>query len=224
MSRPMAAWPAHRRRPAAVAHGVPVLHRPIRPTCSQAESDLATAGAQFCAADANEQRQHALYQTDGAALKDWQQAADRPAATAALGAGVGAQPPAHSGQERCSGILALERSGKTAASAGSSRWAICALVWLVANVREADAPKVHLGDRISDAVRVPAYPDQASNPGWVISASLIDPSTHRLAGGRRWCPNRRRHAEAPTCSANFDHSRAAPARQAPAVPPRSHRL
>src|ERR1700722_18347161 len=51
----------------------------------QAESDLVTAGAQYRAAAANESRQHQLYDAQGAALKDWQQAqVDLASASAAL--------------------------------------------------------------------------------------------------------------------------------------------
>src|ERR1700680_1718403 len=40
----------------------------------QAQSDLITARAQFNLAETNEKRQHELYDAQGAALKDWQQA------------------------------------------------------------------------------------------------------------------------------------------------------
>ena len=51
----------------------------------QAENDLATAAAQLRAARAAEQRQHKLFEADGAALKDWQQSqTDLTAAAASL--------------------------------------------------------------------------------------------------------------------------------------------
>jgi cobalt-zinc-cadmium efflux system membrane fusion protein len=51
-------------------------------------------------------------------------------------------------------------------------------VWLVANVREMDAPTVHLGDDVE--VRVPAYPDRVFKAKVVFVAPSIDPTTHRL--------------------------------------------
>ncbi len=51
-------------------------------------------------------------------------------------------------------------------------------VWLVANVRESDAPFVHVGDPVE--VRVPAYPDRVFKATLVYVASSIDPTTHRL--------------------------------------------
>jgi cobalt-zinc-cadmium efflux system membrane fusion protein len=52
-------------------------------------------------------------------------------------------------------------------------------VWLVANVREADASLVHVGTEAE--VRVPAYPDRtfAARVSWV--AASLDTTTHRLS-------------------------------------------
>lgn len=52
-------------------------------------------------------------------------------------------------------------------------------VWLVANVREADASRVHIGDPVE--VRVLAYPDRIFNAKVVYVAPSIDPNTHRLS-------------------------------------------
>jgi cobalt-zinc-cadmium efflux system membrane fusion protein len=51
-------------------------------------------------------------------------------------------------------------------------------VWLVANVREADAALVHRGTSVE--VRVPAYPDRvfAARISWI--AAALDANTHRL--------------------------------------------
>lgn len=49
----------------------------------QAESDFVTARAQFNLAQTTEKRQHELYKTQGAALKDWQQSQTDLATTAA---------------------------------------------------------------------------------------------------------------------------------------------
>jgi len=54
-------------------------------------------------------------------------------------------------------------------------------VWLAANLREEDAPKVHLGDDIE--MKVAAYPGQVFKSKLGYMASLIDPTTHRLVVG-----------------------------------------
>jgi cobalt-zinc-cadmium efflux system membrane fusion protein len=89
-----------------------------------------------------------------------------------------------------------------------------ASVFLVANVREADAGRVHVGDKVE--VRVLAYPGRifAARLAWV--AAAIDPNTHRLPvratvanpGG----------ALKPMMFATFAIVTGAP-RPAPAVPP-----
>jgi membrane fusion protein, heavy metal efflux system len=51
-------------------------------------------------------------------------------------------------------------------------------VWLLANVREADAPLIHIGDAVQ--VRVPAYPNRVFDGHLSYVAPSIDPNTHRL--------------------------------------------
>ena len=51
-------------------------------------------------------------------------------------------------------------------------------VWLVANVREMDAPQIHIGDRVE--VRVLAFPDKVFSARVTYVAAGIDPVTHRL--------------------------------------------
>ncbi len=51
-------------------------------------------------------------------------------------------------------------------------------IWLVANARETDAPRFHLGDAAE--VRVPAYPARVFDARVSYVAPIIDPSTHRL--------------------------------------------
>lgn len=53
-----------------------------------------------------------------------------------------------------------------------------ATVWLIANVREADAGLVHVGDPVQ--VRVLAYPDRMFEARIVYVASAVDPNTRRL--------------------------------------------
>jgi membrane fusion protein, heavy metal efflux system len=51
-------------------------------------------------------------------------------------------------------------------------------VWLIANVRESDAPKMHLGDAIE--VRVLAYPGRVFKAKLTYVAPSVDPATRRL--------------------------------------------
>jgi membrane fusion protein, heavy metal efflux system len=176
-----------------------------------AESDLSTARAQYLQARKNEQRQHALYQTDGAALKDWQQA-QTDLATAA--ASVASAKNRLRMLGKSDGEIAnFERA--QSASGGDAIFSVGsgARVWLVANVREEDAPKVHLGDDIE--VRVPAYPGRVFKSRLGYMASLIDPNTHRLVVGAL-VPNPDGMLRA-NMSANVT-IKGGPANAAPAIP------
>jgi cobalt-zinc-cadmium efflux system membrane fusion protein len=51
-------------------------------------------------------------------------------------------------------------------------------VWLVANVRESDAPKMHVGDAVE--LRVLAYPGRVFKARITFVASSLDPATRRL--------------------------------------------
>jgi cobalt-zinc-cadmium efflux system membrane fusion protein len=159
---------------AAIANGMPVLAGQSSDTI-QAESDLVTASAQLRAATENEKRQHDLYESEGAALKDWQQAqVDLASAAAALSSArnrlrmLGKSDTAIAGLE-----TSAPRGGAAAFSVGE-----LSTVWLVANVREIDAGLVHLGDAAE--VRLPACPGQVFNAVIDYAASVIDPVTHRL--------------------------------------------
>jgi membrane fusion protein, heavy metal efflux system len=159
---------------ASVGRGMPVLQGQSADMI-QAEGDLATARAQLVAARANEQRQHALYQADGAALKDWQQAqVDATTAASALSAARNKLRLLGKDEQ---GILALERRGDGSASRiftiGDS-----SLVWLVANVREADAPHIHIGDRTF--VTIPSLDGRNLSATINYIGSTVDPATHRL--------------------------------------------
>jgi cobalt-zinc-cadmium efflux system membrane fusion protein len=52
------------------------------------------------------------------------------------------------------------------------------VVWLVANARETDAPKIHVNDPVD--VTVLAYPGRTFNARITYVAASIDPNTHRL--------------------------------------------
>ena len=51
-------------------------------------------------------------------------------------------------------------------------------VWLIANVREGDAPSMHVGDAVE--VKVLAWPNKTFKAHLTYVAAMIDPNTHRL--------------------------------------------
>jgi cobalt-zinc-cadmium efflux system membrane fusion protein len=133
----------------------------------QAENDLSAAQMQYRNASAAEDRQHKLYLGDGAALKDWQQSqADLATAAAAL----------------ASAKSRLRLQGKSGnAAAGAFTVGDNSTVWLIANVREADAGLVHPGDALSASFA--AYPERPLFGRVSFVSSVIDPATHRLVVG-----------------------------------------
>jgi cobalt-zinc-cadmium efflux system membrane fusion protein len=180
-----------------------------------AVSNLKTAKAQLALAQNVEKRQHELYQANGGALKDWQQAqADLTAAQnnlraneaalaavrnrlrilgksdaelAALEAAPGDRMDASAlVRAPVDGIVTQRQVGlgqniqSVSAGASGSVFTIgdLSMVWMVANVREADAPRMRLGLPVE--VSVPAYPDRifAATVSWI--AAGIDPNTRRL--------------------------------------------
>ena len=160
-----------------IAHGLPLLSGQSSDVL-QAESDLVTAKAQFHAAQASEKRQHALYNTDGAALKDWQQAqVDLMTAAASL---ASARNRLRVFGKSEAEIAAFEKRGPAdpnmVFSVGDS-----STVWLIANVREADAGLIHLGDPVD--VHVPAFAGESFRAAITYVAPVIDPATHRLVVG-----------------------------------------
>ena len=88
-----------------------------------------------------------------------------------------------------------------------------ATVWLVANVREVDAPLVRVGQPVT--VRVDAYPQRVFQARLVWVAPSIDPATHRLPV--RAEIDNRDGALKPMMFATFT-IQTGPARTAPAVP------
>lgn len=169
----------------------------------QAQNDLATAVAQLKLARINETRKHALYQAKGGSLQDWQQAqADLTAAETALhsvrnrlkilgksDAEIDALEAAH-GIDAVAALAApiagvvVERQVGPGqylqAGSGTPVFTIAdpSSVWLLANVREADAGSVHLGQLME--VHVPAYPKRTYVGRVTYVAALVDPVTHRL--------------------------------------------
>jgi|GEM_PF-3218655 len=160
-----------------IAHGLPVLSGQSSDVL-QAESDLVTASAQFRATNANERRQHELFESDGAAQKDWQQAqVDLAAASASLASARS--------RLRILGKTDAEIDAMTGSGQDSAVFSVGdpSTVWLVANVREADVGLVHLGDEAD--VHVPAYPREVFHASIAYISSVIDPNTHRLVIGAK---------------------------------------
>jgi cobalt-zinc-cadmium efflux system membrane fusion protein len=178
-----------------------------------AKSTLNSTEAQLGLAQANENRQHELYGSEGAALRDWQQS--KVELATAEGNFHNAQTALDAVRNRLSilgrsddEITAFESASVTArpspeavvrapiagtviqrqvglgqyiqAAAANPVYLIGNLstAWLVANVRETDAPRIHLGDVVE--VHVLAYPDKVFKATISYVASSIDPLTHRL--------------------------------------------
>lgn len=173
----------------------------------QAQSDLVTAKAQYDLAAANEKRQHDLYDAQGAALKDWQQAqVDLATAQGSLaavrnrlrilgktdeeidaleqGPKMPAMNPESAVMAPISGTIVQRKVGLgqyIQAGASDPVFSIGDLstVWLIANVRETDAPLMHAGDPVE--VHVLAYPNRVFDAKISYVAPSIDASTHRLS-------------------------------------------
>jgi membrane fusion protein, heavy metal efflux system len=169
----------------------------------QAQNDLSTAAAQLKIARINETRKHALYDAKGGSLQDWQQAqADLTAAETVHNA---ARNRLQILGKSAAEIDALEASRSMIAAAviaapiagvvvdrqvgpgqylqagsGTPVFTIAdpSSVWLLANVREADAGLVHL--RQAMEVHVLAYPKRAFKARVTYVAAVVDPVTHRL--------------------------------------------
>ena len=178
---------------------------------AQTASDIATAAGQAMAAraavrqtEAAEARQHDLYQHQGAALKDWQQAevdlanarAAQQSADAALnaarahGAAIGGVAAKGEAIVRApiSGVV-TQRSigvGQNIGSLAGSNQPTQAMtisnlskLWVVGFVREEDAPRVHRGMDVD--LTLGALPDHPIHARLDYVAPTIDPNTHRLA-------------------------------------------
>ena len=151
-------------------------------------------------------RQHELYLAKAGALKDWLQAqADATAARNALDAARNRLRILGTSDAEIAAIEAgADRTGKAAetlvrapiagtvtqrqvglgqyltAGAATPVYTIGDLssVWLVANVRESDAPRVHVGQAVE--VRALALPERSFHARIAWVAPALDPTTHRL--------------------------------------------
>jgi cobalt-zinc-cadmium efflux system membrane fusion protein len=183
----------------------------------QAQNDLVTAVAgvaksasQIILLQAAEQRAHQLYNIQGGALKDWQQAQadlagaqnDQRAAQIALAAAqaklrilgqsdetiakitaTGHTNPDLAVPAPISGYVLQRKLGPgqyVSQGATDPVFVIGDLssVWLIANVREGDAPFVKVGQPAE--VRVTAFPDRAFTAVISYVAASVDSNTHRL--------------------------------------------
>lgn len=172
----------------------------------QAQNDLVTARAQFNLAQTNEKRQHELYESRGAALKDWQQSqVDLATASAMLAAvrnrlrivgktdaEIDAMERAPVGRQTSPDVVVSAPIDGTViqrqvgvgqyiqAAASTPVYSISNLstVWLIANVREDDAPFVRVGDAVN--VSLHAFPGRIFKAKISYVAPMIDPATHRL--------------------------------------------
>jgi cobalt-zinc-cadmium efflux system membrane fusion protein len=170
---------------------------------TQAQNDLATSATQLKIARINESRKHALFDAKGGSLQDWQQAqADLTAAENAIGVArnrlqifgksdreIAALESAHG--MLANAILAAPIAGVVVdrqigvgqyLQAGSDTPVFSVAdptsVWMLANVREADAGMVRVGQAVE--VRVPAYPKRIFKAKVTYVAAIVDAVTHRL--------------------------------------------
>ncbi|HQT25617.1 MAG TPA: efflux RND transporter periplasmic adaptor subunit, partial [Burkholderiales bacterium] len=173
----------------------------------QAQNDLLNAKNQLELAKAAEKRQHALYLAKSGAFKDWLQSqADLAAAQNNLQAArerlrilgqsgseidsmesaSGAKSPEALVSAPISGTVIQRQVGlgqyinSASGGAASPVYTIADLskLWLIANVRESDAAKVHVGQPVE--VSISAYPGRTykARIAWV--APAIDPVSRRL--------------------------------------------
>ncbi len=170
---------------------------------AQAQGDLLSSAAALRLARANEQRRHAAYEDKDGSLQDWQQSqSDLSAAEAAYAT---ARNRLRILGESDRGIGAIEQRGRAIgeatvrspltgvvtdrqvgpgqyiqAAGGTPLFTIGnpARVWLVANVRETQAPRVKKGQAVE--VRVLALPERLFQATISAVGAQLDPVTHRL--------------------------------------------
>jgi cobalt-zinc-cadmium efflux system membrane fusion protein len=172
----------------------------------QGQSDVAAAKAGLELARATEKRQHDLFEAGAAALKDWRQAqADLAAAQAAHAAARGrlrilgkteadidalekgaagtteaivTTPISGTVTQRQVGLGQYISSAATGAAAPLFTIGDLTTVWLVANVRESDAPALRVGQPVE--VTVLAVPGRTFAAKIDLVGAAVDAATHRL--------------------------------------------
>ena len=169
----------------------------------QGQNDVLAAVAQVKLARVSEARKKALYEAQGGSLQDWQQAqADLATAEVSLNAARNrlrilglsdAQINALEAGEKIDagavlrapiqGVVVDREVGPgqyVQAGSGTALYTLADLssVWLVANVREEDAPLVHKGQAVE--VTVGAFPGRVFKAKLNYIAATLDATTHRL--------------------------------------------
>ncbi len=172
----------------------------------QGRSDLAEARASLDTAQASERRQHDLYDAGAGAQKDWRQSqSDLVAARAAFAAARGrlrilgkseaeidalerepagvsealvTAPIAGTVTQRQVGLGQYLTSAAGGASTPAFTIADLSTVWLIANVRESDAPALRVGQQAE--VSVLAMPGKTFKARISLVGASVDPATHRL--------------------------------------------
>ncbi len=169
----------------------------------QAQNDLRTAAAQAALARINETRKQALYEAKGGSLQDWQQSqTDLATAEVALSAvrnrlhilGIPQQlidtlehakqiEPLARLRAPIAGVVVDRQVGPgqyLQSGSATPQFTIAdpSTVWLIANVREADAGSVRPGQPVE--VHVLAYPTRIYKARISYVSPVIDPLTHRL--------------------------------------------
>lgn len=170
---------------------------------SQAQSDLRNAQAQLKLAQINEERKHAAYDAKGGSLQDWQQSqVDLTNAENTLSAArnrlhvfgksnaeidalvnVKTNDAVTYVVAPISGVVTDRQVGPgqyVQAAASTPVYTIGDLktVWLVANVREVDAPRIQRGQTI--AIHVLALPDKTFTSKLSSIGASIDPVSRRI--------------------------------------------
>jgi membrane fusion protein, heavy metal efflux system len=171
---------------------------------AQAQSDLLNAHTQLKLARIAEERRHAAFDSKGGSLQDWQQAqADLAAAQTALESvrnrlqifglteaqiaaleRVKAPNPVTVVTAPIAGVVSDRQVGPGQYLQSGSSTPVYTIgdlstVWLVADVREVDAPLVEVGQEVE--VRVLALPGKVFKAKLTAVGSAVDPVTHRLS-------------------------------------------
>lgn len=177
-----------------------------RSDIATAQAAVAAAHKALTTAEANAARQQALFAVQGAAQRDVQQSQSDLAGAHSTLAAAEAQLSAARGRLKVLGLGGTSGGGKdeaivrspidgtvTARNAGIGQYVESAAsgastplftisdlshVWLVANVREADAGKLRRGAMLS--VQVPAYPGRSFGARVYYVAPVVDPNTRRI--------------------------------------------
>ncbi len=181
----------------------------VRNDLAAGEASVSAARGALAVAEASAARQQALLKVEGAALRDVQQsqsdlatarsnlasAEAQVAAARGRASILGLQPHAAAKtagnqaivRSPIAGTVILRQAGigqyveSAASGASTPLFSISDLsrVWLVANVREADAGRVRPGAQLE--ISVPAYPGRLFSGRVYYVSPIIDPNTRRIA-------------------------------------------